>query len=83
MYTLYQPLLFSRIVPCVKDIGLWGDKVQKAYADMGVLDAAKGDLDALMKQDEEIAEQVDRAEHEAEFAARKDEVDEAIGSAEA
>ena len=73
MYKLYQTLLFSRIVPCVKDIGLWGAKVQQAYADMGVLDAAKGDLTALMRQDEEIAEEYDR-----ELAARRAEVDAAI-----
>ncbi|HEU5155964.1 MAG TPA: ferritin-like domain-containing protein [Streptosporangiaceae bacterium] len=73
MYQLYQSMLFSRIVPCVRDIGLWGDKVQKAYADMGVLDAAKGDLTALMRQDEEIAEEYDR-----ELAARRAEVKDAI-----
>jgi hypothetical protein len=73
LYQLYQSLLFTRIVPCVRDIGLWGDKVQKAYADMGVLDAAKGDLTILMRQDEEIAEEYDR-----ELAARRNEVAEAI-----
>lgn len=73
MYQLYQTLLFSRIVPCVRDIGLWGEKVQKAYADMGVLEAAKGDLTALMRQDEEIAEEYDR-----ELAARRTEVADAI-----
>jgi hypothetical protein len=78
MYQLYQSLLFSRIVPCVRDIGLWGDKVQKAYADMGVLDHAKSDLVQLMQQDEEIAEEVDRAKHEQELAVRHAEVDEAI-----
>ncbi|GLW64482.1 hypothetical protein Arub01_27260 [Actinomadura rubrobrunea] len=78
MYTLYQSLLFSRIVPCVKDIGLWGEKVQSAYADMGVLDNAKADLDALMRQDEEIAEKYDRQRYEQELAVRKKEVDEAI-----
>ena len=36
----FRALLFSRIVPCVKDIGLWGPKVRRAYADLGVLDAA-------------------------------------------
>jgi hypothetical protein len=55
----FRSLLFSRIVPCVKDIGLWGDKVQKCYADMGVLDMAGVDLDALMRGDEELAEQLD------------------------
>jgi len=74
---LFRTLLFSRIVPCVKDIGLWGPKIQHAYADLGVLDAAKSDLDALMRDDEEIAERMDR-EQAAEFAARAEEVDEAI-----
>ena len=55
----YQSLLFSRIVPCVKDIGLWGPTVQKAYADMGVLEMAGVDLAALMRQDEDVAEQLD------------------------
>ena len=78
----FRTLLFSRIVPCVKDIGLWGEKVQRAYADLGVLDAAATDLEALMRDDEDIAERVEQ-EHAAEFAARKAEVDDAIGSAEA
>ncbi len=75
-YQAYQSLLFSRIVPCVKDIGLWGDKVQKAYADMGVLDMAGIDLNALMKQDEDIAEQVDR--EKAELAASSVAVEQTI-----
>jgi hypothetical protein len=73
IYKLYQTMLFSRIVPCVRDVGLWGAKVQQAYADMGVLDAAKGDLTALMRQDEEIA-----ADYDKEVAARRAEVDAAI-----
>jgi P-aminobenzoate N-oxygenase AurF len=28
-YQLYQSLLFSRIVPCVRDVGLWGPTVQR------------------------------------------------------
>ena len=32
---LFQSLLFSRIVPCVKDIGLWSDKIQTAYDEDG------------------------------------------------
>jgi hypothetical protein len=74
----FRALLFSRIVPCVKDIGLWGPKVQRAYADLGVLDAAGTDLDALMRDDEEIAERIDRERYEAELAARKAEIDDAI-----
>ena len=78
----FRALLFSRIVPCVKDIGLWGEKVQRAYADLGVLDAADSDLEALMRDDENIAERIEQ-EHVAEFAVRKAEVDAAISTAEA
>jgi hypothetical protein len=60
----FRSLLFSRIVPCVKDIGLWGDRVQKAYADMGVLDMAGIDLDALMRGDEQTAERMDAERRE-------------------
>jgi hypothetical protein len=79
----FRTLLFSRIVPCVKDIGLWGPKVRRAYADLGVLDAAATDLDALMRDDEDIAERVDeeKAKYAAEMAARRAEVDAAISDA--
>jgi hypothetical protein len=65
-------------VPCVKDIGLWGPKVQRAFADLGVIDAAKSDLDALMRSDEEIAERVDEEKYAAEVSARQAEVDAAV-----
>jgi P-aminobenzoate N-oxygenase AurF len=71
MTRMYRSLLFTRIVPCVKDIGLWGPKVQAAYADMGVTAYASTDLSALMKSDEEIAEKIDE---EKEVAARRDEI---------
>jgi P-aminobenzoate N-oxygenase AurF len=74
----FRSLLFSRIVPCVKDIGLWGPKVQHAYADLGVLDAAAVDLDAVMRDDEEIAERMDEERYAAELAARSAEVDAAV-----
>ena len=42
----FRTLLFSRIVPCVKDIGLWGyQKIQRAYTELGVIDAAEANLD--------------------------------------
>src|SRR6202023_2333255 len=66
----FRSLLFSRIVPCVKDIGLWGPKVQRASADLGVIDAANSNLDVLMRDDEDTADRLER-EHAAEFAARK------------
>jgi hypothetical protein len=74
----FRSLLFSRIVPCVKDIGLWGEKVQKCYADMGVLDMAGVDLEALMRSDEEMAERIDG---ERGVQARIEEVDATIAAA--
>lgn len=75
----YQSLLFQRIVPCVKDIGLWSDKVQKAYADMGVLDMAGIDLESLMRADEDTAEQVEAEQRE--IRARQAQVQDTIALA--
>ncbi|MEU4077387.1 aminobenzoate oxygenase [Streptomyces venezuelae] len=82
---LFRKLLFSRIVPCVKDIGLWGERLQKAYLDMGVFDLGDSNLDLLMTQDEEIAEQLDAERFAKEERARVTEVADAIaaGAAEA
>lgn len=56
---MFRKRLFSRIVPTVKDIGLWGRRVQKAYADMGVLDFATIDAEALLENDARVAEEFD------------------------
>jgi hypothetical protein len=77
----FRTLLFSRIVPCVRDIGLWGPKVQHAYEDLGVIQAADSDLEALMRADEELAEQIDNEKYAAELAARQGEVSDAIALA--
>jgi hypothetical protein len=74
----FRSLLFSRLVPCVRDIGLWSERLQQAYADMGVLDSAKADLDALMHADEQIAEQLDAQRFAAEETARAQEVADVI-----
>jgi 1,2-phenylacetyl-CoA epoxidase catalytic subunit len=68
----FRKLLFSRIVPTVKDIGLWGPKVQKAYADMGVIQFQDLDPDALSAPDEQLARKLDgsRLTEEYEAAAR-------------
>jgi hypothetical protein len=60
MMRLYRTLLFTRIVPTIKDIGLWGRRVQKAYADMGIIGFADGDLDGFAARDETIAADFDR-----------------------
>ncbi|MFE7269679.1 ferritin-like domain-containing protein [Streptomyces sp. NPDC057623] len=75
---LFRRLLFSRIVPCVKDIGLWGTRLQQAYVDMGVFEMGDSNLDLLMAQDEEIAEKLDAERFAAEERERVAEVGEAI-----
>jgi hypothetical protein len=45
---------------------------------MGVLDAAKADLEALMRADEDIAERLDQERFAAEEAARAGEVAQVI-----
>ena len=55
----FRTRLFTRIVPTVKDIGLWGQRVQKAYGDMGVLDFASIDAEALLENDARVAEEFD------------------------
>ncbi|MET9496743.1 ferritin-like domain-containing protein [Streptomyces sp. NPDC006552] len=75
---LFRQLLFSRIVPCVKDIGLWGPRLQQAYVDMGVFEMGNSNLDALMTQDEELAEKLDAERFAAEEQERVAEVADAI-----
>jgi hypothetical protein len=66
---LYRTSLFTRIVPTIKEIGLWGPRIRKAYADMGILGFADGDLDALANRDEEIALEMDRRRADVESVA--------------
>jgi hypothetical protein len=83
----FRKLLFGRIVPCVKDIGLWGPTIRDAYAKLDVLDMAGVDLTALMAADEDVAETMDReraqaaqAAEDAQIAARKAEVEATIAA---
>ena len=66
---IYRSSLFTRIVPTIKDIGLWGPRIQKAYADMGILGFADGDVEALGQHDEAVAEEFDRRRQEVERVA--------------
>jgi hypothetical protein len=66
---LYRTMLFTRIVPTIKDIGLWGPRVRKAYADMGILGFADGDLDGFAQHDEDVALEHDRRRQEVERVA--------------
>jgi len=56
---MFRSYLFTRIVPTLRDIGLWGPRIQKAFADMGVLGFADADLEGLMAEDEQTAEEMD------------------------
>jgi len=55
----FRTMLFSRIVPIVKDIGLWSDKIQAAYTKMGVIGFADVDHDALIARDNDRAGELD------------------------
>jgi len=61
MQRQFRNYLFTRIVPIIKDIGLWGPKIQKAFTDMGVIEFAQSDLDGEMANDEKAAEDIDKA----------------------
>ena len=56
----FRGRLFSRVVPTVKDIGLWGPRVQKAFAEMGVMDYARIDVAQQLADDGKVAEDFDR-----------------------
>ena len=56
---MYRTALFTRIVPTIKDIGLWGPRIRKAYADMGILGFADVDAEALLAKDEQVADDFD------------------------
>jgi hypothetical protein len=56
----FRSYLFTRIVPNIKHIGLWGPRIRKAYAEMGILGFADVDAEALQREDEAVAERFDR-----------------------
>jgi hypothetical protein len=56
---VYRTSLFTRIVPTIRDIGLWGPRVRKAYEDMGILGFAGADVEGMGLKDEEIARDLD------------------------
>jgi hypothetical protein len=58
----FRSRLFSRIVPAIKEIGLWGPKIRRAYSNMGIMGFAEIDVDALAEQDEKVAADFD-AQH--------------------
>ncbi len=69
--THYRKRLFTRIAPVIRDIGLLGKRVEKAFADMGVLEYLQVDTDEVLANDAAVAVEYDalrariRAETEA------------------
>jgi hypothetical protein len=55
----FRRRLFTRIVPTVKDIGLWGPRVRAAYERMGVLEFADVDSAAILENDGRVADEFD------------------------
>ena len=62
---LFRTRLFSRIVPIVRDIGMWSENVQLAFGKMGLLEFCDPDLDVdkLLYSDEKVAEEFDAKIH--------------------
>jgi hypothetical protein len=69
----FRSRLFSRIVPTIKEIGLWGTKIRRAYANMGILGFADTDCEELARHDERVAQEFD--------ARREDEIREVVEKA--
>ena len=55
----FRQRLFSRIVPTVKDIGLLGPRVKKAFEDMGVMSFAEIDAKKMLENDQRVADDFD------------------------
>ncbi|MFP6706323.1 MAG: ferritin-like domain-containing protein [Alphaproteobacteria bacterium] len=62
---MFRTRLFSRIVPIVRDIGLWSPKVQAAFDKMGLLEFCDPnlDVDKLLAADEKVAAEFDAKDH--------------------
>src|SRR5262249_4068159 len=60
----FQRHLFIRIVPILREIGLWGPRIREAFTAMGVMELDDADVDAAMAHDETFAEDVDRERDE-------------------
>ena len=56
----FRGRLFSRVVPTVKDIGLWGPRVQKAFGEMGVMEYADVNVVEQLANDGKVADDFDR-----------------------
>jgi hypothetical protein len=64
MLAAFRKMLFSRIVPIVKDIGLLGPKSRAVFQQLGVMDFQDLNPDELSAADEQIADEMDRRKQE-------------------
>lgn len=55
----FRTRLFSRIVPIIKDIGLWSPRVIDAYEKMGALDLANANTAEMLANDGKVADDFD------------------------
>jgi len=56
----FRMRLFSRIVPIVRDIGLWSERVQKAFEEFGAMRYATRDAQEMLERDAQVAEEFDK-----------------------
>lgn len=63
---VFRTQLFQRIVPVVRDIGLWSPRIQAAFEQMGVLGYGAIDTCALAREDEAFAENLGGARNQRE-----------------
>jgi len=59
--SVYRQQLFARVVPTVKRIGLWSDRIQQAFIDLGVLAFADFDPNEMADNDERVADELEAA----------------------
>jgi hypothetical protein len=59
--SVYRQQLFARVVPTVKRIGLWSDKIQQAFIDLGVLAFADFEPEEMAANDERVADELEAA----------------------
>jgi hypothetical protein len=56
----FRKRLFSRIVPTVRDIGLWSERVRKAYTELGGIQYENTNAQEMLDNDARVAEEFDR-----------------------
>jgi hypothetical protein len=70
----FRRRLFMRVVPALRDIGLFGARVQESLAKMGVLGFTRVNDEETQRQDERAADELNARE----LAARKEDIDATI-----